>query len=179
MDLIPPASSAVVRRRFEQQARRDTAPEMAVRRWLHAAGVRYRVDVRLVPQVRSRADIAWRGRKLAVFVDGCFWHCCPAHQHWPTANGDWWRAKLEANVRRDRRTDRVLAEQGWTVLRFWEHQDTAAVCGEITRALDGADARRAATRPARCLPGTRPRPSAGGVRRTIGHRSEGPVGSIS
>lgn len=140
--VIPPASSAVVRHRFERQPRRDTAPELAVRRRLHAIGIRYRVDVRLVPQVRSRADLAWRGRKVAVFIDGYVWYCCPDHLHWPTANGDWWRDKLEGNVRRNRRTDRVLREQGWTVVRFWEHEDPAAVSESITAVLRESDVRR-------------------------------------
>lgn len=113
-----------------------------MRRRLHAAGIRYRVDVRLVPQVRSRDDLAWRGRKVAVFIDGCFWHCCPDHLHWPTANGDWWRDKLEGNVRRDRRADRVLREQGWTVLRFWEHEDPDGVSARIAGVLREGDARR-------------------------------------
>ena len=135
---IPPAaSSEVVRARFRRQARRDTVPELAVRRRLHARGVRYRVDVRPCRETRARGDLVWKGRRLVVFIDGCFWHACPACGHQPTANSTWWAEKLAANVARDRRTDAVLTGLGWRVLRFWEHVDPEAVadviCGELDR----------------------------------------------
>lgn len=121
--------------RFRIQSRRDTAHEMAVRRLLHRSGVRYRVDVPVVPGSRVRPDLVWRGRRVAVFLDGCFWHACPDHQHWPKANAAWWRTKIEANVVRDRRADAMLRDRGWTVVRFWEHEEPAVVVASIRSLL--------------------------------------------
>lgn len=101
--------------------RRDTPCELELRRALHGFGLRYRVDCRL-PMTRRRADIVFARERVAVFVDGCFWHGCPAHMTWPTANAPWWRAKIHANTQRDRDTDARLRALGWRVLRFWEHQ---------------------------------------------------------
>lgn len=131
----PAASSTTVQARFRRQGRRDTAPELAVRRRLHARGVRYRVDVRPCRETRARGDLVWKGRRLVVFIDGCFWHSCPTCGHQPNANAAWWAEKLAANVRRDRRTDAVLAAQGWRVLRFWEHEEPDAVVDAICTAL--------------------------------------------
>lgn len=127
----PPASSAIVRRNMQRQRRRDTGCEIAVRRILHAAGIRYRVDFRPIPGERFRVDIGWRTRRVAVFIDGCFWHLCPQHGTLPKHNAEWWEAKLRANTVRDRRTDDVLRSYGWTVLRFWEHEEPAIVAATI------------------------------------------------
>ncbi|HEV7824761.1 MAG TPA: very short patch repair endonuclease [Mycobacteriales bacterium] len=121
---------------MQRQRRRDTKPEVEVRRLLHAAGIRFRVDARLEPDLRVRGDIVWRGRKVVVFVDGCFWHGCPRHATQPKANADWWRDKLAANVARDRRTDAELAARGWRVLRYWEHEPPTEVATDLLRALD-------------------------------------------
>jgi len=121
---------------MKQQLRRDTKPEMAVRQQLHALGIRYRVDVKLEPDLRTRGDIAWHGLRLAVFIDGCFWHGCPIHATAPKANADWWREKLDANIIRDRRADDALRDRGWTVLRFWEHDAPEAIAAEISRSLE-------------------------------------------
>jgi len=102
--------------------RRDTPCELALRAALRRHGLRYRVDWPL-PGLRQRADVAFVSARVAVFVDGCFWHGCPRHGTWPKANAAWWREKIQANVRRDRRTTRALRAAGWRVLRFWEHQD--------------------------------------------------------
>jgi DNA mismatch endonuclease (patch repair protein) len=114
---------------------------MAVRRRLHARGVRYRVDVRPCPETRARGDIVWKGRRLVVFLDGCFWHGCPSCGHLPKANRGWWAAELAANTARDRRADAVLTALGWRVLRFWEHEDpdevTDAICAELNRIRAG------------------------------------------
>ena len=112
----PIVSSDAALRRMRQQRRRDTAPEMALRRRLHAQGLRYRVDAPL-PTMRRRADLLFSSARVAVFVDGCFWHGCPEHGTQPMSNASWWAAKLAANVDRDRDTDRCLASLGWTVIR--------------------------------------------------------------
>ncbi|WP_338068149.1 very short patch repair endonuclease [Antribacter gilvus] len=109
--------------RMSRQARRDTACEIALRRELHRRGLRFRVDAALPGMPRRRADLTFAGAKVVVFVDGCFWHCCPIHGTAPAANSAWWREKLERNVARDAETNAHMIELGWTVLRFWEHED--------------------------------------------------------
>ncbi len=120
---------------MSRQKSRDTGPEIAVRRALHARGIRYRVDVKLEPDMRTRADLAWRGLKLAVFIDGCFWHGCPEHATRPAANRDWWAQKLDANIARDRRTDDTLRNRGWVVRRFWEHQSPEEIADELVKEI--------------------------------------------
>jgi DNA mismatch endonuclease (patch repair protein) len=115
---------------MKHQRRRDTRPELAIRSALHQAGLRFRVDYPL-PGLRRRGDIVFRRRRLVVFVDGCFWHCCPEHGTWPRENAEWWRAKLEANVERDRDTDARLADSGWLVLRVWEHEEPFEAASRI------------------------------------------------
>lgn len=108
--------------------RRDTGPELALRRELHRRGLRFRKDYKGVP---GRPDVAFTRARLAVFVDGCFWHRCPQHATQPKNNASWWSAKLEANVSRDRRQDRELVDRGWTVVRVWEHEDVGEACDRI------------------------------------------------
>ena len=102
---------------------RDTPAELALRSHLHRLGLRFRVDTAPVAGLNRRADIVFRRQKVAVFVDGCFWHGCPTHGTWPKANGGWWRQKIERNRARDIETDRRLVEAGWEVVRLWEHDD--------------------------------------------------------
>jgi DNA mismatch endonuclease (patch repair protein) len=111
--------------------RRGTRPELELRSALHARGLRYRVDVAPVPGSRRRADVVLRPARIAVYVDGCFWHSCPQHATVPKSNREWWEAKLGANVERDRKTDRGLAELGWAVVRVWEHEDMEAAAERI------------------------------------------------
>lgn len=119
---------------------RDTKPELAVRRALHELGYRYRVDFRPTPASRSRADIVFTRRRIAVFLDGCFWHSCPEHATVPQANADYWIPKLRRNAERDQEVSALLKSLGWTVLRFWEHQPT----GQIVQSIESAW-RRAST----------------------------------
>ncbi len=121
------------RRRLQLLRRRDTGPERALRSGLHRAGLRFRVDF-LISAARCRADIAFPRARIAVFVDGCFWHGCPDHLVWPKNNSAWWREKIEANRRRDQRATRQLEALGWTVVRFWEHEDVTQ-CVQSLREL--------------------------------------------
>src|SRR3954449_7175768 len=114
----PAASSETIRKRMQRQRRKDTDAETRVRRLLHQAGLRYRVDVKLEPDLRTRGDIVWKQLKLVVFIDGCFWHGCPKHSTVPKRNAQWWVDKIDANVARDRRADEALTACGWHVLRF-------------------------------------------------------------
>jgi len=116
---------------------RDTAPELAVRRLLHAAGLRYRVNYRPLPGLRRTADIVFTRKKIAVFIDGCFWHSCPEHGTSPKANSEYWLPKLEGNLARDAHTDVKLRAAGWTVMRFWEHEGPDAVAREVAEAAVG------------------------------------------
>lgn len=121
---------------------RDTKPELAVRRLLHAAGLRYRVAYRPEPTLRRTADIVFTRQRVAIFIDGCFWHACPEHGTVSRSNVDYWSTKLARNVERDRDTTQKLEDAGWTVLRFWEHDLPAAVAGQIAEAVsDRAKAR--------------------------------------
>ena len=102
-------------------ARRDTKPELLLRSELHRRGLRYRVQIKVPGNNRRTIDIAFTRVRLAVYVDGCFWHGCPDHHVQPRANSDWWRWKIERNQARDRDTDRELSSRGWEVVRIWEH----------------------------------------------------------
>lgn len=134
----PPASSAAARATMRANRARDTRPELALRRELHRRGLRYRVDFAPVRGLRCKADVVFTRARLAVFVDGCFWHSCPFHATRPTSNAEWWRAKLEANMARDRRNDRELAAAGWRVLRCWEHEPAIEVADRVQAALGGS-----------------------------------------
>ncbi len=112
---------------------RDTGPELAVRRALHAMGLRYRVDHPLPFDRRRRADIAFMRAKVAVFIDGCFWHGCPEHGTTPKANAAFWAEKIARNRARDADTVVRLLEHGWAAIRFWEHEDAEGVAAAIAR----------------------------------------------
>jgi len=130
----PVPSSDAVRDRFRRQRVRDTAPELALRRLLHARGLRYRVDQAPVPGLRRRADVVFTGARIAVFVDGCFWHRCPQHFTAPKSNAQWWKDKIERTVHRDRQTDQALTAVGWVVLRIWEHEPPQAAADRVESA---------------------------------------------
>ncbi|MFE7410075.1 very short patch repair endonuclease [Streptomyces laurentii] len=111
--------------RMSRQASHDTGVEKALRSALHRAGLRYRVHRRPLKGVRREADIVFRPAKVAVFVDGCFWHGCPEHATWPKRNSQFWREKIEKNRARDANTDARLQEAGWLAVRVWEHESAA------------------------------------------------------
>ena len=114
---------------------RDTGPEMELRRLLHALGLRYRVSARPLPDLRRTADIVFRPAKVAVFVDGCFWHRCPEHGSEPRANSDYWTPKLDRNVERDEETNSALKAAGWKVIRIWEHEGATRAAKRVARAV--------------------------------------------
>lgn len=117
--------------------RRDTPYEVALRSELHRHGYRFKVDASPVPG-RRRADIVFTRKRVAVYVDGCFWHGCPQHAIWPRANADWWRTKIRGNVERDRATTSELLARGWRVVRVWDHQPLLDACAQVLAVLEGA-----------------------------------------
>ncbi|MEU2043282.1 very short patch repair endonuclease [Nocardia niwae] len=125
------ASSPSVRAVMRANRRRDTAPELALRRRLYSRGLRYRVDVRPLAQLRRTADIVFAADRVAVFVDGCFWHGCPVHHRPATKNSAFWVQKIQANQSRDRDTSSKLIDAGWTVIRVWEHEDPTDAAARI------------------------------------------------
>lgn len=130
------ASSPAAYARMTRQRRRDTGPEIALRSELWRRGFRFRVDVPVLGR-RKRVDVVFTRQRVAVFIDGCFWHQCPIHGSVPKSNRDWWLAKLAANVRRDRAADDELVNAGWTVVRVWEHEDVDRAADRVVRALHG------------------------------------------
>jgi DNA mismatch endonuclease, patch repair protein len=134
------ASSDAIRRTMLGCRSRDTRPEKALRSLLHAMGLRFRVCTRPVAQVRRTADIVFTKVRVAVFVDGCFWHGCPEHYRIPRTNTTYWADKITGNRTRDRQTDALLQHAGWTVVRVWEHEDALVAAAKVSRAVSGARA---------------------------------------
>ncbi|MBF6087687.1 DNA mismatch endonuclease Vsr [Nocardia cyriacigeorgica] len=120
---------------MSRQRRAGTEPELALRRELHRRGLRYFVDRPPIRGQRRRADVIFPRLRVAVYVDGCFWHSCPEHATYPKNNAEWWAEKLAANVARDRATDAALAAAGWQVIRIWEHEDPVAAADRVAAAL--------------------------------------------
>ncbi len=131
MKPLSPAVSA----RMSRQVSKDTAAELAVRRLLHAQGLRYRVEYPVPGMARRRIDVAFTRAKVAVLIDGCFWHGCPEHATHPKSNAEWWRNKLDRNMARDRETTEHLTAEGWMVLRFWEHEAPEEVAVRVASAV--------------------------------------------
>lgn len=131
------ASTAAARNTMRANRGRDTAPELLVRSLLHRQGYRFRVDAAPSPELRRRADIVFRRARVAVFIDGCYWHGCPDHGSMPKTNRTYWENKLGRNVARDRETNSHLRAQGWLVMRFWEHEDPQSVVDHIAGAVEG------------------------------------------
>ncbi|MFD8568243.1 very short patch repair endonuclease [Streptomyces sp. NPDC059639] len=126
------ASSAARRRNMQAIRSRDTKPELLVRRLVHAQGLRYRVVSKPLPDLRRTADLVFRPVKVAVFIDGCYWHGCPEHYVPPKTNSGYWSDKVVRNMARDRDTDQHLEDAGWLVLRFWEHEPSEECASRIT-----------------------------------------------
>jgi DNA mismatch endonuclease (patch repair protein) len=122
---------------MRRQARRDTAPELALRRVLHGRGLRYRVHYPVPGLPRRSVDIAFPRRRVAVLVHGCFWHACAAHGTRPQANSAWWAAKISGNVLRDRETAEHLEQLGWTVVVVWEHEVATEAADRVSAVLAG------------------------------------------
>jgi DNA mismatch endonuclease (patch repair protein) len=130
----PNPTSAAVTAAMKGNRRADTQPEVALRSELHRRGLRFRKDVALRPAERiRRVDIVFSSVKLAVFLDGCFWHVCPEHGNSPKANTDYWQPKLARNVARDAEVNTELSNAGWTVIRVWEHENVSGAAGRIER----------------------------------------------
>ena len=130
------ASDEATRKKMQGNRSRDTKPELLVRSLLHRRGLRYRVNQRPLPELRRTADIVFRKARVAVFIDGCFWHGCPDHYKLPSTNSRYWSEKVEGNKRRDQDTDDCLVAAGWTVLRAWEHEDPVDVAGQVEAAIE-------------------------------------------
>ncbi|MFF1609789.1 very short patch repair endonuclease [Amycolatopsis sp. NPDC058278] len=120
---------------MSKQKSRNTGIEMALRKALHSAGFRYRVHRRPVKGVRREADLVFGPARVAVFVDGCFWHGCPEHATWPKNNAEFWREKIETNRRRDADTDARLSDAGWLAVRIWEHETVEVATDRVITAV--------------------------------------------
>ncbi|MGW1137910.1 very short patch repair endonuclease [Streptomyces zhihengii] len=130
------ASTPAVRASMRANRSRDTRPELLLRRELHAKGYRYRVASRPLPDLRRTADLVFSRAKVAVFVDGCFWHGCPIHHRLAKRNREYWEQKVQRNRRRDSEVDARLAEAGWLSVRIWEHEDVASAALRVSQAVD-------------------------------------------
>lgn len=135
---LPPESKAAsreVRTAMQANRGRDTGPELALRKLLYQRGLRYRVNARPLAELRNRADVVFPGDRVAVFVDGCYWHGCPEHYRPATRNVDFWHAKIEGNQARDAEIRRRLAAAGWTVVQVWEHEDPVEAAENIDQLI--------------------------------------------
>jgi DNA mismatch endonuclease, patch repair protein len=141
MNPPPTPTSDVTRRKMQANRRRDTEPERLLRSELHRRGRRYRTDLRFQAQDRYvRPDIVFTRSRVAVFVDGCFWHRCPKHASDPRSNIEFWQSKFDANLRRDRADDAALQRAGWTVVRVWAHEEAGDAADRVEAELTAVSA---------------------------------------
>ncbi|MEW1700016.1 very short patch repair endonuclease [Streptomyces sp. NPDC091278] len=135
---VPPgswATSPASRAVMSANKGRDTKPERLLRSALHRRGLRYRVGIRPLPNLRRTADVVFPKVRVAVFVDGCYWHGCPEH-HRPAKKGaEFWHEKIKGNQARDAETNQILRDAGWLVIRVWEHEDPERAAQEVVQAL--------------------------------------------
>lgn len=134
----PPASSANVRSVMQGNRKRDTRPEVEVRKAVHRLGLRYRVSRRPLPDQRFTADLVFAAARVAVFVDGCFWHGCSEHFTPPRTNASYWGPKIARNQARDAAAMMALQEAGWVGLRIWEHEPPEQAARRIAKTVSGA-----------------------------------------
>jgi DNA mismatch endonuclease, patch repair protein len=142
---VPAPLNVTVSAQMKRMPRSSTGPEKLIRKELHRRGLRFNVNMRALP---GHPDIVFTAARIAVFVDGCFWHSCPEHGILPKNNRDWWRGKLARNVERDREKDDQLEQMGWTVVHVWEHEQPSAAADVIEQLWRSAP-RSAARRPRR------------------------------
>jgi DNA mismatch endonuclease (patch repair protein) len=126
---------------------KDTALEISIRSGLHKAGLRFRKHRRPMPDLRCVADVVFPRERLAIFIDGCFWHGCPDHATRPASNREWWASKLDRNLERDAQNEARLQEAGWMVLRIWEHEGVAEAVGRVAALLSVLGSRRLRDQP--------------------------------
>lgn len=154
----PGASSDAARSTMLGNRRRDSSPELLLRRALHGMGLRFRVDLPIrVPDRRPiRPDVVFTRWRVAVFVDGCFWHSCPEHGRWPRTNATYWRAKMAVNHARDLEQTVALEAAGWRVLRIWEHESVVDAVPRVCELLadQAASATGASTSASKTTPAT-------------------------
>ena len=131
----PSPKSDRVSKQMREQRTRDTDPEVRLRRELHSRGLRYQLQRRVPERPRQRIDICFPTERVAVFVDGCFWHGCPQHYVASKTNPDYWAPKIAANAERDVRSTALLVDAGWTVLRFWTHTPAAEIAAAVVEAV--------------------------------------------
>jgi DNA mismatch endonuclease (patch repair protein) len=129
----PAATSLSTQRSMSANRSRDTGPERALRSAIHRRGLRFRLQTQPLPGSSQKADLVFRPARVAVFVDGCFWHSCPVHGTRPRANAEWWREKLDRVVAKDRETDKTLREADWASVRVWEHEDPEGAADRVER----------------------------------------------
>lgn len=135
--LYPKPQSEGRSRNMRAIRRTDTKPEVRLRSLLHRRGLRFRKDFRIdVPGRRVKADIVFTRQKVAIFIDGCFWHGCPDHGRLPSVNEWYWKPKLRGNVERDLDVNNKLRAAGWTVIRLWEHKEPCLMVTEVERHLN-------------------------------------------
>ena len=140
----PTPSSVAVSKVMRGNRKTGSGPEVALAHALHARGLRYRKNRRIATDAGTvRPDLVFIGAHVAVFVDGCFWHSCPAHGSTPRANSAYWEPKLRRNVERDRLVTAALSADGWTVLRIWEHEPVESAAAAVEAAVRSAKARPA------------------------------------
>jgi DNA mismatch endonuclease (patch repair protein) len=131
---------------MRRQRRRDTKPELELRRRLHARGLRYRVDHNVFPETRRRQDIVFTRARVIVDVRGCYWHACPVHGTQPRENSGWWAEKLRSNVERDDDTERRAIATGWSYLIVWEHESPDKAAERVEHVVRGALAEKCTPR---------------------------------
>lgn len=144
----PEPANAAASKFGKANRRTDTKAEVALRSMLHRSGLRFRKDrvIRCSDGTKVRADVVFTRSRVAIFVDGCFWHSCPDHQTIPTRNVGYWIPKLESNAARDRRVDHALLADGWHAERVWEHEDALSAAGRIAATVSSRQSRTSQTK---------------------------------